>query len=90
MGNHLHLVPDTRQANLSRLMRHINGVYSQLFNRRHGLVGYLLQCRFKAILVDRARTCWPCASMSSATRWLRASWRSRATGPGANCRAHLV
>jgi REP element-mobilizing transposase RayT len=53
MGNHYHLVLHTRQGNLSRLMRHVNGVYTQRFNRRHGLVGHLLQGRFKAILVDR-------------------------------------
>ncbi len=34
-------------------MRHVNGVYTQVFNRRHGLVGHLFQGRFKAILVDR-------------------------------------
>ena len=53
MGNHFHLVLHTRQANLSRLMRHVNGVYTQAFNQRHGLVGHLFQGRFKAILVDR-------------------------------------
>ena len=53
MGNHFHLVLHTRMANLSRLMRHPNGVYTQRFNRRHGLVGHLFQGRFKAILVDR-------------------------------------
>lgn len=53
MGNHFHLVLNTRQANLSRLMRHVNGVYTQVFNQRHGLVGHLFQGRFKAILVDR-------------------------------------
>jgi hypothetical protein len=52
MGNHYHLVLHTRQANLSRLMRHVNGVYTQAFNRRHGMVGHLFQGRFKAILVD--------------------------------------
>jgi putative transposase len=52
MGNHYHLVLHTRQANLSRLMRQINGVYTQTFNRRHGLTGHLFQGRFKAILVD--------------------------------------
>ena len=41
MGNHYHLVLQTRRANLSRLMRHINAVYSQAFNRRHGLVGHV-------------------------------------------------
>jgi putative transposase len=53
MGNHYHFVLHTRQANLSRLMRHVNGVYTQLFNRQHGKVGHLFQGRFKAILVDR-------------------------------------
>lgn len=53
MGNHFHLVLHTRQPNLSRLMRHVNGVYTQRFNRRHGLAGHLFQGRFKAILVDR-------------------------------------
>jgi len=43
----------TRQANLSRLMRHLNGVYTQHHNRRHGSGGALFQGRFKAILVDR-------------------------------------
>ncbi|MBB2485128.1 transposase [Mitsuaria sp. WAJ17] len=45
----------TRQANLSRLMRHINGVYTQGSNRRHGTVGHLFQGRFKAVLVDRQK-----------------------------------
>jgi len=53
MGNHYHFVLQTRRANLSRLMRHINGVYTQRFNRRHRKVGHLFQGRFKAILVDR-------------------------------------
>jgi REP element-mobilizing transposase RayT len=52
MGNHYHLVLRTRKANLSRLMRQINGVYTQRFNRRHALSGHLFQGRFKAILVD--------------------------------------
>jgi REP element-mobilizing transposase RayT len=53
MGNHYHLVLHTRKANLSLLMRHINGVYTQAFNRQHNKVGHLFQGRFKAILVDR-------------------------------------
>jgi putative transposase len=52
MGNHYHVVLHTRQANMSRVMRHVNGVYTQRFNQRHGLVGHLFQGRFKAILVD--------------------------------------
>lgn len=52
MGNHYHFVLHTRKANLSSLMRHINGVYTQAFNRRHDKAGHLFQGRFKAILVD--------------------------------------
>ena len=53
MDNHYHFVLHPRQANLSLLMRHINGVYTQAYNRRHGQVGHLFQGRFKSILVDR-------------------------------------
>lgn len=53
MGNYYHFVLHTRKANLSLLMRHINGVYTQAFNRQHNKVGHLFQGRFKAILVDR-------------------------------------
>ncbi len=53
MDDHYHLVLHTRRANLSRLMRHVNGVYTQSFNRRHDTGGHLFQGRFKAILVDR-------------------------------------
>lgn len=53
MGNHYHFVLQTHRGNLSLLMRQINGVYTQRFNRRHDKVGHLFQGRFKAILVDR-------------------------------------
>ena len=53
MTNHYHFVVETPQANLSKGMRQLNGVYTQYFNRRHGLVGHLFQGRFKAILVER-------------------------------------
>jgi putative transposase len=52
MGNHYHFVLQTHQPNLSRLMRQINGVYTQAYNRRHGKIGHLFQGRFKAVLVD--------------------------------------
>jgi REP element-mobilizing transposase RayT len=52
MDNHYHFVLRTHQPNLSRLMRQINGVYTQAFNRRHGKAGHVFQGRFKAIVVD--------------------------------------
>jgi len=53
MANHYHLVVETLEGNLSRGMRHINGVYTQDFNRRHNRVGHVFQGRFKSILVER-------------------------------------
>jgi REP element-mobilizing transposase RayT len=53
MENHYHFVLRTNQPNLSRLMRHINGVYTQAYNRRHAQVGHLFQGRFKGLLVDQ-------------------------------------
>ena len=53
MDNHYHLVVETPMPNLSRALRHLNGVYTQRFNRRHGRVGHLFQGRFKAILIEK-------------------------------------
>ena len=52
MSNHYHLVIETPDANLSKGMRQLNGVYTQVSNRRHGRAGHLFQGRYKAILVD--------------------------------------
>ncbi len=52
MGNHYHLVVRTRQPNLSRVMRHVNGEYTRAFNRRHALTGHLFQGRFHSVVVD--------------------------------------
>lgn len=53
MRNHYHLVLQTHEANLSRLMRHVNGTYTQRSNHRHGKVGHVFQGRFHAVLIDR-------------------------------------
>ena len=52
MPNHYHLLIHTPKGNLSRCMRHINGVYTQRFNRAHGFDGQLFRGRFKSIIVD--------------------------------------
>ena len=52
MDNHYHLVVETPDANLSAAMRHINGVYTQSFNRRHGRSGHVFQGRYKALVVE--------------------------------------
>jgi putative transposase len=53
MGNHYHLMIETVEGNLSQGMRQLNAFYSQAFNRQHGLVGHVLQGRYKAILVQK-------------------------------------
>lgn len=53
MSNQYHFVMQTHQPNLSRLMHHINRVYTQVRNHRHRKAGHLFQGRFNAILVDR-------------------------------------
>ena len=51
MNNHYHLLVQTPGANISRCMRHINGVYTQRFNAQYGYDGPLFRGRYKAILV---------------------------------------
>ena len=36
MTNHYHLLVETIDGNLSRGMRQLNGIYTQMFNRRDG------------------------------------------------------
>ena len=49
---HYHLLVQTPDANLSRCMRHINGIYTQRYNARNGCDGTLFRGRYKSILVD--------------------------------------
>ena len=53
MTNHYHILIETPEANLAKGMRHLNGVYTQRYNRAHGRVGHVFQGRYKAILVER-------------------------------------
>lgn len=52
MSNHYHLLVQTPQGNLSRFMRHLNGIYTQRYNRSHRCDGQLFRGRYKAILVE--------------------------------------
>ena len=52
MPNHYHLLVQTPNSNLSRCLRHIDGVYTQRFNRRHGHDGPLFRGRYKALLIE--------------------------------------
>lgn len=52
MSNHYHLLLQTPQGNIARAMRHINGVYTQRYNRKHCLDGQLFRGRYKSIIVS--------------------------------------
>ena len=52
LGNHYHLLIQTPEANLSRIMRHLDGLYTQRYNRRHKRDGPLFRGRYRAIVVD--------------------------------------
>ncbi len=53
MDNHYHLLIETPDGNLSIGMRQLNGVYTQLFNKRRNRPGHLFQGRYKAILIQK-------------------------------------
>ncbi len=53
MKNHYHLIIETPEGNLSKGMRQLNGVYTQLFNKRHKRAGHVFQGRYKAILIQK-------------------------------------
>jgi REP element-mobilizing transposase RayT len=52
MSNHYHMLVQTPEANISRSMRHLNGVYTQRYNSRHRCDGQLFRGRYKSILID--------------------------------------
>ncbi len=51
MPNHYHMLIQTPDANISRSMRHLNGVYTQRYNSRHRYDGQLFRGRYKSILI---------------------------------------
>ncbi len=52
MDNHYHLLVHTPEGNLQRGMRHLNGVYTQRYNRIEKTDGPLFRGRYKAILIE--------------------------------------
>jgi hypothetical protein len=53
MSNHLHLLIETQEVPLSKILQGINQSYTTYFNRKYKTVGHLFQGRYKAILCDR-------------------------------------
>ncbi len=53
MSNHVHLLIETGEIPLSKIMHGLQFAYIRYFNRKYRKVGHLFQGRFKAILCDR-------------------------------------
>ena len=53
MNNHIHLLVETPEAPISKIMQMLNFTYAQYFNRKYGKVGHLFQGRYKSFLCDR-------------------------------------
>lgn len=52
MTDRYHLLLRTPRGNLGRTMRHLDGVYTQRFNRAHDRDGPIFRGRYRAIVVD--------------------------------------
>jgi putative transposase len=53
MTNHVHLLIETPDEPISRIMQMINFTYTQYFNKRYAKVGHLFQGRYKSYLCDK-------------------------------------
>jgi REP element-mobilizing transposase RayT len=53
VSNHVHLLVETPQGNLSKLMQAFQTSYTRYFNGRHGRTGHVFEQRYKALVVDR-------------------------------------
>jgi putative transposase len=58
MGNHMHLLIETPEPNLSRGMHLLHGSYAQRFNKRHTKAGHVFGARFKNNLVRNDVQFW--------------------------------
>lgn len=52
MPNHYHILIRTPLANLSRCLQHLDGLYTQYYNRKYKKDGALFRGRYKSILID--------------------------------------
>ncbi len=53
MSNHIHLLIETPEGNLSRVIHTIISSYSTYFNKKRQRSGHLFQGRYKAILIEK-------------------------------------
>jgi putative transposase len=61
MDNHVHLLLETREANLGIGMGRLHGSYAQHFNSRHGTSGHLFQGRYGSARITTDEQLWTVA-----------------------------
>jgi putative transposase len=62
MDNHVHLLLETREANLGDGMRWLHGSYARRFNARHGSSGHLFQGRYGSVRIKTDEQLWTVAA----------------------------
>ena len=82
MGNHMHLLIETREPNLGAGMHRLHGAYAQYFNRRYDHSGHLFKDRYDAVPIQNDRSSGSPRRTSRAIPSRRASAAPRATGGG--------
>jgi REP element-mobilizing transposase RayT len=62
MGNHVHLLVETRTPNLGAGMHRLQGSYAQYFNIRHGHSGHLFEDRYHHVRIRSDPHLWLAAA----------------------------
>jgi REP element-mobilizing transposase RayT len=58
MGNHLHLLVETPDANLGKGMQSLHSRFAQRINRRYGTKGHLFESRYGCVVVQNDAQLW--------------------------------
>lgn len=53
MSNHLHILIEVKDVELSKIMKLVQQRYTQYYNKKYDTCGHVFQGRFKALLVDK-------------------------------------
>ena len=55
MNNHIHLLVETPNANISKFMKILHRTYARKFNFKHNSKGHVFESLFKSIFVDSVK-----------------------------------
>jgi REP element-mobilizing transposase RayT len=58
MGNHVHLLIETPDANLGKGMQALHGRYAQCMNQRHGTRGAFFESRYGCVVMENDAQLW--------------------------------